>query len=191
MIFKLTTYQDEHCQELLEDAKKLLQVEDCKKLVFKAPTGSGKTIMMAEFLTRFVEDKRHEPCSFIWTAPRQLHEQSKEKIEQYFDKTRAMECSYFEDLTDRQIDENEVLFFNWESIRQDGNIYIRDNEQDNNLSKIIERTREAGRKIILIIDESHFHAQAETSQNLISAIKPDLTIEVSATPIMQNPDKIV
>lgn len=191
MAFKLTTYQNEHCQELLEDAKRLLKIGDGKKLVFKAPTGSGKTIMMAEFLTRFADDKRHEPCSFIWTAPRQLHEQSKEKIEQYFEKTRAVECSYFEDLTDRQIDENEVLFFNWESIRQDGNIYIRDNEQDNNLSNVIERTREAGRKIVLVIDESHFHAQAETSQNLIGAIKPDLTIEVSATPIMQNPDKIV
>lgn len=191
MAFKLTTYQDERSQELLTTTRRLLRIGAGKKLVFKAPTGSGKTIMMAEFLTRFADDKRHSPCSFIWTAPRQLHEQSKGKIEQYFEKTRAMECSYFEDLNDRQIDENEVLFFNWESIRQDGNIFIRDNEQDNNLSSVIERTREAGRKIVLIIDESHFHAQAETSQNLISAIKPDLTIEVSATPVMQNPDEIV
>ena len=191
MTFKLTTYQDERSQELLTTTRRLLRIGGGKKLVFKAPTGSGKTIMMAEFLTRFADDKRHEPCSFIWTAPRQLHEQSKDKLEQYFEQTRVMECSYFEDLNDRLIAENEVLFFNWESIRQDGNIYIRNNEQDNNLSKIIERTREAGRKIILIIDESHFHAQAETSQNLISAIKPDLTIEVSATPVMQNPDEIV
>jgi type III restriction enzyme len=102
-----------------------------------------------------------------------------------------MECSSFEELRDRQIGENEILFFNWESIRQDGNIYIRDNEQENNLSNIIERTREAGRAVVLIIDESHFHAQAETSQNLIAAIAPNLTIEISATPVMQNPDRIV
>ena len=191
MNFQLTTYQDEHSQELLEDTVRLLRAGEGKRLVFKAPTGSGKTIMMAEFLAKFADDKRHTPCSFIWTAPRQLHGQSKEKIEQYLEKTRAMECSFFEDLHDRQMDENEILFFNWESIRQDGNIYIKDNEQDNNLSNVIGRTREAGRKIILIIDESHFHAQAETSQNLISAIKPDLTIEVSATPFIQSPDKIV
>ncbi len=191
MTFQLTQYQNTAVRELLYDAKKLLQQADSKKLVFKAPTGSGKTIMMADFLAQFSNDAGHSPCSFIWTAPRQLHEQSKEKIEAYFEHSRAMDCSFFEDLCDRRIGENEILFFNWESIRQNSNIVIRENEQDNNLSSVIERTREAGRKVVLIVDESHFHAQAETSQNLVSAIAPDLTIEVSATPVMQNPDKIV
>jgi len=190
MAFKLTKYQDDAARELLHDAKRLLKQSGNKKLVFKAPTGSGKTIAMAEFLTRFVDDHAHPPCAFIWTAPRQLHEQSKAKLELYFENTRALECSFFEDLDDIQISENEILFFNWESIRQENNIYIRENEQDNNLSSIIERTREAGRAIVLVIDESHFHAQAETSQNLITAISPNLTIEVSATPVMQNPDEI-
>ncbi len=191
MAFQLTTYQEDAARELLESAKKLLRHSGEKKLVFKAPTGSGKTITMAEFLTRFTDDQSHTPCAFIWTAPRQLHEQSKKKIETYFEQSRAMECSFLEDLDDRQIGENEILFFNWESIRQNNNIYIRENEQDNNLSNIIERTRDAGREIVLIIDESHFHAQADTSQNLIAAINPKLTIEVSATPIMNNPDGMV
>ncbi|MDD5544942.1 MAG: DEAD/DEAH box helicase family protein [Acidobacteriia bacterium] len=191
MAFQLTKYQDTAARELLQDAERLLRQTGNKKLLFKAPTGSGKTITMAEFLMRFADDPDHPPCAFIWTAPRQLHEQSKEKLELYFETTRAMECSFFEDLDDRQIGENEILFFNWESIRQENNVYIRENEQDNNLSSIIERTREAGRAIVLIIDESHFHAQAETSQGLISSISPNLTIEVSATPVMQNPDKMV
>lgn len=191
MTFKITTYQDEAVRELLESSNKLLRQSGGKKLIFKAPTGSGKTIMMAEFLARFADDVSHSPCAFIWAAPRQLHEQSKEKIESYFENSHAMECSYFEDLNDRQVGENEILFFNWESIRQDTNIYIRENEQDNNLSSIIERTRGAGREVVLIIDESHFHAQAETSQNLISIITPKLTIEMSATPVMQNPDEMV
>ncbi|MBI3442383.1 MAG: DEAD/DEAH box helicase family protein [Candidatus Sungbacteria bacterium] len=191
MAFQLTKYQHESARELLQDAKRLLRQTGNKKLVFKAPTGSGKTIMMAEFLARFVDDHDHPPCAFIWAAPRQLHEQSKRKLELYFENTRAMDCSFFEDLDDRQIGENEILFFNWESIRQENNIYIRENEQENNLSNIVERTRKAGRAIVLVIDESHFHAQAETSQNLIVAISPNLTIEVSATPVMQNPDRIV
>ncbi len=191
MAFQLTKYQDTAARELLQNAERLLRQTGNKKLVFKAPTGSGKTITMAEFLTRFADDHDHPPCAFIWAAPRQLHEQSKEKLELYFENTRAMECLFFEELDDRQVGENEVLFFNWESIRQENNIYIRENEQENNLSSIIERTREAGRAIVLVIDESHFHAQAETSQNLIAAISPNLTIEVSATPVMQNPDQMV
>lgn len=191
MAFQLTKYQNTATRELLQYAERLLRQTGNKKLVFKAPTGSGKTITMAEFLTQFADDNDHPPCAFIWTAPRQLHEQSKERIELYFENTRVMECSFFEDLNDRQIGENEILFFNWESVRQENNIYIRENEQDNNLSNIIERTREAGRAIVLIVDESHFHAQAETSQNLIAAISPNLTIEVSATPVMQNPDQMV
>lgn len=191
MTFQLTKYQDDAVGEILEYAKKLLRQSGEKKLMFKAPTGSGKTIIMAEFLARFSDDTGHAPCAFIWAAPRQLHEQSKEKIEAHFEHSRAMDCSFFEDLNDRRIGENEVLFFNWESIRQNNNIVIRENEQDNNLSSVIERTREAGRKVVLVIDESHFHAQAETSRNLIMAIAPDLTIEVSATPVMENPDKIV
>lgn len=191
MTFKLTTYQDEAVYKLLESSNRLLKQSGYKKLIFKAPTGSGKTIMVAEFLARFADDMGHSPCAFIWAAPRQLHEQSKEKIESYFENSHAMECSNFEDLNDRQIGENEILFFNWESIRQDTNIYIRENEQDNNLSSIIDRTRGAGREVVLIIDESHFHAQAETSQKLISIIAPKLTIEMSATPVMQNPDEMV
>ena len=191
MAFQLTKYQDEAARDLLQDAERLLRQNGNKKLVFKAPTGSGKTISMAEFLARFADDHDHPPCAFIWAAPRQLHEQSKEKLESYFESTRAMECSSFEDLDDRQIGENEILFFNWESIRQENNIYIKENEQDNNLSSIIERTRDAGRAIVLIIDESHYHAQAETSQNLIAKISPDLTIEVSATPGIQDADKMV
>jgi type III restriction enzyme len=190
-MFQLTQYQDTAAKELLEDSKKLLRQSGDKKLIFKAPTGSGKTIMVAEFLARFADDSSHPPCAFIWAAPRQLHEQSKEKIETYFENSRAMDCSFFEDLSDRQIGENEILFFNWESMRQDNLIYIRDNEQDNNLSNILLRTREVGLEIVLIIDESHFHAQADTSQDIISLIAPKLTLEVSATPKMQNPDQIV
>lgn len=191
MAFQLTKYQDTAARELLQNAERLLRQTGNKKLVFKAPTGSGKTITMAEFLTRFADDHDHASCAFIWAAPRQLHEQSKEKLEAYFENSRAIECSFFEDLYDRQIGENEILFFNWESIRQENNIYIRENEQENNLSNILERTREADRAIVLIIDEGHFHAQAETSQNLISVISPNLTIEMSATPVMQNPDQMV
>lgn len=182
---QLKTYQENAVDDLLTKAKKLLNYSGSKKLVFKSPTGSGKTIMMAEFLKQLVDDREvRQSLSFIWTAPRQLHIQSHDKLENYLETSRALKCSYFEDLDDRKISENEILFFNWESINRADNVYIRDNEQDFNLSKVLERTKEEGREIILIIDEAHHHATSEISQGLIQMIGPKLTIEVSATPIL-------
>ena len=112
-----------------------------------------------------------------------LHEQSKEKLEKYYEDDRLLQCSYFEDLEDRQIGENEILFINWHSInKKDINIYVRENEQDNNLNALIQNTKEEGRQIILIIDESHHTASSEKSKELIETIGPKVTIEVSATP---------
>lgn len=188
---QLKIYQENAIQELLEKAKRLLNLGSGKKLVFKAPTGSGKTIMMAEFLKQLVKDPEfRRPLAFIWTAPRHLHEQSKEKLDNYFKNTRVLKCSFFEDLEDRKIDENETLFFNWESINKRDNIYIRENEQDLNLSKVLESTKGEDRKIILIIDESHFSADAPAANRLRRDIDADLTIEVSATPVLEGDETV-
>jgi len=188
---QLKDYQEIAIDDLLTKTKKLLGYSDSKKLVFKAPTGSGKTIMMAEFLKRLVDDREvKESLSFIWTAPRQLHIQSRDKLESYFDTSRALKCSYFEDLDDRKISENEILFFNWESINRKDNIYIRDNEQDFNLSKVLEKAKEEEREIILVIDEAHHHSTSDISQSLIQMIGPKLTIEVSATPVLEGDEDV-
>jgi type III restriction enzyme len=189
---QLKIYQENAVEELSQKAKRLLAYSGEKKLVFKSPTGSGKTIVMAEFLKQLVNDKEvKQSLSFIWTAPRQLHIQSRKKLEKYFEDCRTLECSFFEDLDDRKIRENEILFFNWESINKEDNIYIRENEQDFNLSKVLERTKEEGREIILVIDEAHHHATSEISQRLIGDIAPKLSIEVSATPVITNEDEKV
>ena len=114
---QLKTYQETAIGDLLSKAKRLMDYSGEKKLVFKSPTGSGKTIMMAEFLKQLVDDRDvRQSLSFIWTAPRQLHIQSRDKLERYFEDSRALKCSFFEDLDDRRIGENEILFFNWESM---------------------------------------------------------------------------
>lgn len=178
--------------ELKERINRLLDKPNNPICIFKAPTGSGKTIMMAEFLKEFVEHRDdHKSLAFIWAAPRKLHIQNKEKLENYYSDSKAFRCSFFEDLMDKKISQNEILFLNWESINKEGNLIIRENEQENNLSKIIENTREDGQKIILIIDESHHAAQTDTSQNLIHDIDPRVTIEVSATPHLNSDYRVV
>jgi type III restriction enzyme len=195
---QLKIYQENAIDDLLNKAKKLLAYSGGKKLVFKSPTASGKTIMMAEFLKRLVNDREvKQSLGFIWTAPRQLHKQSKEKLEKYFEQSRALECKFFEDLSDRKIGENEILFFNWESINKENkNTIVKENEQEFYLSKVLELTRGEGRKIILIVDESHYAAGArdekgeQAANRLRDAINANLTIEVSATPILKGDDDV-
>jgi type III restriction enzyme len=184
-------YQEKAIDELRKKANELLDLQGSKTIVFKAPTGSGKTYMMAEFLKTLVEYRPDaKTFSFIWTAPRQLHTQSKAKLTSYYHDSKALRCVDFEDLVDTQIGENEILFLNWESINKADNIYIRENERDFNLSHVIQNTLDSGRIIILVIDESHHSAKTETSLELIAMIQPKVTVEVSATPNIRGDESV-
>lgn len=182
-MIELKEYQETAVNELKNKINELLDFSESKVCVFQSPTGSGKTLMMAESLKRLVTDKIDDQAlSFIWISVRQLHHQSRDKLERYFEDSRVLKCSDFDDLDDKKIGENEILFFNWESINKKKNIYVRENETDNNLSNIITNTKEEGREIILVIDESHHTAKSEKSREIIDGINPKVTIEVSATP---------
>lgn len=188
-MYKLRNYQEKYTQELTDKVNNLLNSDYNKICVFKAPTGSGKTIMMAEFIKRLVDNREDgKEIAFIWITVHKLHEQSKEKLEKYYEDLQIVTCSIFEDLQDKQIQDKEILFFNWQSINQEDNIYIREREDQNNLTEIIRNTKEEGREIILIIDESHHTAGSDKSQELIKKIDPKVTVEVSATPRLSNVD---
>lgn len=181
-MIELRDYQKKAVESLKKKVQNVLDTPDNEVVIFQAPTGSGKTVMVSEMLKQLVKEN-HKKYSFVWVTVRMLHEQSKEKLEKYYEDDRLIQCSYFEDLEDKQIGENEILFINWSSInKKDINIYVRENEQDNNLNAIIQNTKEEGRETILIIDESHHTASSDKSKELIETIGPSVTIEVSATP---------
>ena len=180
----LRDYQRRAVNNLKSKVENVLRSHESGVVIFQSPTGSGKTVMVSELLKELVKGKKdNKKFSFVWVSVRMLHEQSKEKLEKYYEDDRLLQCSYFEDLEDRKIRDDEILFINWHSInKKDVNIYVRENEQDNNLNSIIANTKEDGREIILIIDESHHTASSDKSKELIEVIGPKVTIEVSATP---------
>ena len=59
--------------------------------------------------------------------------------------------------------------------------------EKNNFPEVLDNTRKLGRKIILIIDESHAGATTERAKELRDEIiMPNLTIEMSATPVIED-----
>jgi len=186
---KLKNYQDIAVDKLLSISKKLLQKEGTKICVLKAPTGSGKTIMVADWLEKLASERLDSSYSFIWISGNNLHKQSKEKLEKYLSLSRYT-LSYLEDIQEGKFKENEIVFVNWHSLvmkdKETGefnNVFMRENESDRNLHSFVDRTKEEGREIILIVDESHYHYWSNQSQELVqSVIHPKFILEISATP---------
>ncbi|MFA5634082.1 MAG: DEAD/DEAH box helicase family protein [Candidatus Dojkabacteria bacterium] len=186
---KLKNYQELAVDKLLTLSKKLLQKEGTRICVLKAPTGSGKTIMVADWLEKLASERLENNYSFIWISGNNLHKQSKEKLEKYLSESRYT-LSYLEDIQEGKFKENEIAFVNWHSLtKQDkktgkfNNIFMRENESDRNLHSFVDKTKVEGREIILIVDESHYHYWSIKSQELVqSVIHPKFILEVSATP---------
>ena len=187
-MIQMKNYQRTAVEKLTNRIKELLQSPNSSTCIFQAPTGSGKTLMVAMFLQKLVRVlSDSNKISIIWISVRQLHEQSKDKLERYYEGDQLLKCSHFDDLVDRKIGENEILFINWESLnKKEINLYVRDSEEGNNLSTVISNTKEEGREILLVIDESHHTAGAEKSRELVLTIAPKVTLEVSATPHLQD-----
>jgi len=183
-MIELREYQREAIGDLVSKINNIVRSPENGICIFQSPTGSGKTLMVSQAIKDLVKKRKDDKkFSFIWISVRMLHEQSKEKLEKYYEDDQTLQCSYFEDLIDKKISENEILFINWHSInKKDINIYVRENEQENNLNSILQNTKEDGMEIILIIDESHHTASSEKSKELIEVISPKVTLEVSATP---------
>jgi type III restriction enzyme len=129
----LKKYQTDAIAKLLVRSKELLALGTNKKIIFQAPTGSGKTIMMAQLLSEMTSDPTfaNQSFSFIWAAPRKLHHQSREKLSKYYSKSQTLVCREFFELNENRIDQNEILFLNWESINKlDSNTIVKENERE-------------------------------------------------------------
>ena len=182
-MIELKLYQENAVQKLTELIREYLSTNREGKIAFQSPTGSGKTVIMAEVIKRIIEENNNkEEIAFVWISVHNLHNQSKKKLNDYYDNTQSIACKSFKEIEDNEIKNKEILFLNWESVVQDDNIIRRKNEKDFYLWKIIDNTKDANRKIILLIDENHVAANTQKANIIVDKMKPDVRIDISATP---------
>ena len=189
-MFPLKPFQESAVSKLKDQFLDLWKSNsDRIPLVFKSPTGSGKTIMLAQFLRDIISDPRFigNDVAFLWMSKGPtLVEQSKNKLFEYYGGASELELLDINDLNRKVMPRNSVFFINWEKLKGQSKDVLkirRENEQDISFDGMIEATHEEKRKIIVIIDEEHLGADTDKALELIDGlIKPKILIRASATP---------
>ena len=188
-------YQQKAVDELVNKTIDLLGLSGNRHtLVFKSPTGSGKTVMASNMLMRLNQELTERPdapfteVAYIWIAPNKLHEQSYFKMKNFFTENCALRPVIYDELdhsAEGYIKPGEILFVNWESINKDKNLMVRETENSASLYDITRRTQDDnGIPIVLVIDEEHMFGgkNAKKSEKVLDTIQPKVEIRVSATP---------
>lgn len=199
MIYTLKNYQRDAVDELKEYINISLKSSKRKDLVFKAPTGSGKTFMASSLFEEIAQENPDQNFCILWACPGkgELHQQSFDAVKTYLGGNPV--CFLLEDNffgSRKYIKDKEIVFVNWEKLIQ------KDKETDkwaNNLMKdqegmnfidVIDKTKKIGIKVILVIDESHIGVsqKARIQEFINKIIVPDIVLEMSATPLNNHID---
>lgn len=189
-MFALKSFQETAISNLKNEFLSLWKLVDQNiPLVLKSPTGSGKTIMLAQFLRDIVSDPRFEgnDVAFVWFSfSEDSYQQSKKKLFDYYGGASELDLIDLNDLSRGKLKKNNVFFINWQKIKgktKDSRVLRRDNEQGLSFDNFIKETHEDGRKIVVIIDEEHIGSDTELALEVIDGlIKPKITLRISATP---------
>lgn len=199
MIYILKNYQRKAVDELKICFDCAFKSKIRKNYVFKSPTGSGKTFMVSSLFEELADEYGDVNFCVIWACPGkgELHKQSFDAVKKYLGGNPV--CSLLEEDFfgyRKSIKDKEIVFVNWEKLIQKDsetgewvNNLMRDQEGMNFLD-VIQNTKRNGTKVILVVDESHIGASmnARIQQFKETIIKPDIVLEMSATPLSNHID---
>lgn len=191
----LKRYQEDAVDELINYSEKLIRKNREKQtIVFQAPTGSGKTFMMGSFIEQLINEMPNEDLCFLWISigTGELHKQSYNSLKSNYSGFPDVYLLEEEFFGSRQtIDRNEVVIVNWDKLNQkdkktgEWKSTLMKDKEGTNFRELVKNTKQSGTKIILIIDESHTNSTSTRALEIRDEIiKSDLTIEMSATPVL-------
>ena len=150
-----------------------------RDIIFKSPTGSGKTIILTYFMHQYLLSFPN--IVFVWLTPGKgnLEEQSKAKMDKYIHNAKT---KLLADVMTSGFEENDCCFINWEKLTKKGNNALKDSERANFLDHI-NHALNNNLRFVVIIDESHSNDTVK-SDEIIQYFKTDKIIRCSATPIL-------
>lgn len=146
---QLLNFQEKCVQDLIA---KTLDPAAKTTVVLKSPTGSGKTVMLINFIKKYLPLVQNK-VAFIWLCPGKgnLEEQSREQMKNFAPQMKNFSLS--EALLSGFLPES-TTFINWEMVTKTGNRAITDGERKNLFDRINE-AHNNGIKFIIIVDEEH------------------------------------
>src|SRR3989344_2377110 len=182
-MFALKPFQETAISQLKDEFLSLWKLPNQNiPLVLKSPTGSGKTIMLAQFLRDIVSDPRFagNDVAFVWFSfSEDSYEQSKKKLFDYYGGASELDLIDLNDLSREKLRKNDVFFINWQKIKgrsKESRKLRRENEQGLTFDNFINETHEAGRKIIVIIDEEHIGSDTELAWEVVDGLIKEKSI---------------
>ena len=136
---------------------------------YTAPTGAGKTIIMASLIESIYCGDENYPdqndAIFVWLSDSpQLNEQSRLKIETKADKCFGRCITISDDSFDRDIlEDGHIYFLNTQKLSKNSNLTKRSDSRDHTIWETLANTvREKSDRFYFIIDEAHRGAQKST-----------------------------
>ena len=169
---KLKEFQEKCVEELLEQTV----FGEKREILLQAPTGSGKTVILLEYIDRFLLENKN--YAFIWLTPGsgELEEQSMKKMNALL---KNRDTKTLEDVLNNGFEAQDTAFINWENVTKKGNTALKELEKSN-LYDRIEQAKEDGINFIVIIDEEHRN-KTEKAESITHLFNPGHIVRVSAT----------